>query len=291
MFFSLYIPVRNDKILYMIFKTQLSEQIAKKHSNICVGLDSDYEKLPESIKRNNSLTDGIFQFNKEIIDATADITPVYKLNMVCYAGYGIDGLIALKKTNEYIKATYPEIKIIVDSKRSEMKRTAELAAKELFDEFLFDATTVTPWFGFDTIEPFLEYKDKAVFVLCHDSNPSAGDLQDVRLESGEALYEYLTKMVVGTWDRIGNILVEGPLTYPSILKRIVELSPADQFFLAAGLGAQGGSIEDLKLFPHKDRFIVNASRSVIFASSEEDFAEKSREVVEEYRKTIRLLFK
>lgn len=274
----------------MIFKTQLSEQIAKKQSNICVGLDSDYEKLPESVKKDSSLADAVFQFNKEIIDATADITPVYKLNMVCYAGYGIDGLIALKRTNEYIKKNYPEIKIIVDSKRSEMKRTAELAAKELFDEFLFDATTVTPWFGFDTIEPFLNYKDKAVFVLCHDSNPSAGDLQDVTLESGEKLYEYLTKMVVSTWDKAGNILVEGPLTYPDILKRIVELSPDDQFFLAAGLGAQGGNIEDLKLFPHKDRFVVNASRSVIFASSGDDFAAKSREVVEGYRKTIRSLF-
>ncbi|QQS43339.1 orotidine-5'-phosphate decarboxylase [Candidatus Roizmanbacteria bacterium] len=274
----------------MIFKTQLSEQIAKKQSNICVGLDSDYEKLPESVKKDSSLADAVFQFNKEIIDATADITPVYKLNMVCYAGYGIDGLIALKRTNEYIKKNYPEIKIIVDSKRSEMKRTAELAAKELFDEFLFDATTVTPWFGFDTIEPFLNYKDKAVFVLCHDSNPSAGDLQDVTLQSGEKLYEYLTKMVVGSWDKVGNILVEGPLTYPDILKRIIELSPDDQFFLAAGLGAQGGNIEDLKLFPNKDRFVVNASRSVIFASPAEDFAEKSHEVVEEYRKTIRLFF-
>ena len=274
----------------MIFKTQLSEQIAKKQSNICVGLDSDFEKLPEKLKRNNSLIDAVFQFNKEIIDATADITPVYKLNMVCYAGYGIEGLTALKKTNEYLKKIYPDVKIIVDSKRSEMKRTAELAAKELFDEFFFDATTVTPWFGFDTIEPFLNYKDKAVFVLCHDSNPSAGDLQDVTLESGEKLYEYLTKMVVGTWDKIGNILVEGPLTYPSILKRIVELSPVDQFFLAAGLGAQGGNIEDLKLFPNKDRFVVNASRSVIFASSEQDFAEKSRDVVEGYRKMIRSLF-
>ncbi len=274
----------------MIFKTQLSEQIAKKKSNICVGLDSDYEKLPESVKENTSLADAVFQFNKKIIDATADITPVYKLNMVCYAGYGIDGLVALKKTNEYIKKTYPAVKIIADSKRSEMQRTAELAAKELFDEFLFDATTVTPWFGFDTIEPFLSYADKAVFVLCHDSNPSAGDLQDVTLESGEKLYEYLTKMVVGTWDKVGNILVEGPLTYPGILKRIIELSPDDQFFLAAGLGAQGGNIEDLKLFPNKERFVVNASRSVIFASPAEDFADKSREVVEDYRKTIRSLF-
>ena len=274
----------------MIFKTQLSEEIARKQSNICIGLDSDYDKLPEHLKQNTSLSDVIYNFNKEIIDATADITPVYKLNVVCYAGYGMDGLFAMKKTNEYIKEAYPNIKIIADSKRSEMKRTAELAAKELFDEFLFDATTVTPWFGFDTIEPFLSYKDKAVFVLCHDSNPSAGDLQDVPLESGEKLYEYLTKMVVGTWDKVGNILVEGPLTYPDILKTIVGLSPDDQFFLAAGLGAQGGKIEDLKLFPNKDRFVVNASRSVIFASPAEDFAEKAREVVEGYRKTIRSLF-
>lgn len=275
----------------MLFKTQLSEEISKKSSNICVGLDSDFDKIPDSCKKNASMTDAIFTFNKEIIEATHDIAPTYKLNLVFYAGFGIDGLIALKKTNEYLKKQYPSIKIIADSKRSEMKRTAELAAKELFDEFLFDATTVTPWFGFDTIEPFLAYKDKAVFMLCHDSNPSAGDLQDLELKSGEKLYEYLTKMVIQDWDKIGNILLEGPLTYPSILKTIHDMAPHDQFFLAAGLGAQGGTIEDLKLFTDKNRFVVNASRSIIFASAGADFAEKAREQTDSYRNQIRALFK
>jgi orotidine-5'-phosphate decarboxylase len=164
----------------MIFKTQLSQEIENKQSNICVGLDSDFEKLPDVVKKNSSLSAAVFQFNKEIIDATAEITPAYKLNIVCYAGYGIDGLKAMLETNKYIKKNHPNIKIIADSKRSEMKRTAELAAKELFDEFLFDATTMTPWFGFDTVELFLKYKDKAVFMLCHDSNPTAGDIQDLK---------------------------------------------------------------------------------------------------------------
>jgi orotidine-5'-phosphate decarboxylase len=274
----------------MIFKTQLSQEIENKQSNICVGLDSDFEKLPDVVKKNSSLSAAVFQFNKEIIDATAEITPAYKLNIVCYAGYGIDGLKAMLETNKYIKKNHPNIKIIADSKRSEMKRTAELAAKELFEEFLFDATTLTPWFGFDTVEPFLKYKDKAVFMLCHDSNPTAGDIQDLKLKSGETVYQYLTKLVNNVWNLNGNILVEGPLTYPNILKNLVDLSPQDQFFLAAGLGAQGGNIEDLKIFPDKDRFVINASRSVIFASPAEDFAEKAREVVDGYRKKIRSLF-
>lgn len=275
----------------MIFKTQLSQEVHKKDSNICVGLDSDFANIPEVCKKNNSLSETLFQFNKEIIDATHAITPAYKLNVVCYSGYGIDGLIALQKTNEYLKKNYPAIKIIADSKRSEMKRTAELAARELFDEFLFDATTVTPWFGFDTVEPFLSYRDKAVFVLCHDSNPSAHEIQDLELKSGEKVYERVTKLVTESWDKIGNILVEGPLTYPRVLKQIHTIAPDDQFFLVAGLGAQGGNIQDLSLFSRKNAFIVNASRSIIFASSNERFAEAALLQTEKYRKEIRSLFK
>lgn len=274
----------------MVFKQQLKKEIQNKKSNICVGLDSDYEKIPEVIRKKSSIKDAIFNFNKEIIDATNKIVPAYKLNIVCYSGYGLDGIAAMLKTNEYIRQIAPSVKIIADSKRSEMKRTAELAAKELFDEFLFDATTITPWFGFDTVEPFLQYKDKAIFMLCHDSNPSAGDIQDLELSNGEKVYKYVTKLVNNSWNKNENILIEGPLTYPNILKELVELSPENQFFLAAGLGAQGGKIEDLILFKDKNSFLVNASRSIIFSSNTSNFAEKALEVTVDYSKTIRKLF-
>lgn len=270
----------------MSFVTDITNQVKQKSSHICVGLDSDYEKLPSIIKNNQSITDALFEFNKKIIDATQEATSCYKLNMVFYAGYGLEGLTALKKTNEYIKTNFSTIKIIADAKRSEMKRTAELAAKEIFDEFLFDAVTVTPWFGFDTIEPYQKYTDKAVFVLCHDSNPSAGDIQDAELKDGSYLYEKVTDLVVNKWNASGNILVEGPLTYPTILRRIKEMTPKEQFFLVAGLGAQGGNIEDLNIFKKDKNFVVNASRSIIFASSENDFDTKAREVLLEYNKKI-----
>jgi len=271
------------------FIDELSSRTKQIKSYICVGLDSDFEKLPEIVKKNNSLEKAIYIFNKAIIDATSDITSVYKLNNSFYAGYGIAGLKALQKTNKYIKKNYPEIKIIADCKRSEMKRSAELVAKEIYDELLFDAFTVTPWFGFDTLEPFQSYQGKAVFVLCHDSNPSAGEVQDIKLANGQFLYEHVIELVCQRWNKSGNVLMECPLTYPKVLKKIVKLTPSDQFFLIAGLGAQGGDISDLVVLK-KHNFVVNASRSVIFASSNKDFDQKSRDTVIDYNQQISHLF-
>jgi len=271
------------------FIDELSSRTKQIKSYICVGLDSDFEKLPEIVKKNNSLEKAIYIFNKAIIDATSDITSVYKLNNSFYAGYGIAGLKALQKTNKYIKKNYPEIKIIADCKRSEMKRSAELVAKEIYDELLFDAFTVTPWFGFDTLEPFQSYQGKAVFVLCHDSNPSAGEVQDIKLANGQFLYEHVTELVCQRWNKSGNVLMECPLTYPKVLKKIVKLTPSDQFFLIAGLGAQGGDISDLVVLK-KHNFVVNASRSVIFASSNKDFDQKSRDTVIDNNQQISHLF-
>jgi len=271
------------------FIDELSSRMKQKQSYICVGLDSDFEKLPEIVKKNNSPEKAIYIFNKAIIDATSDITSVYKLNNSFYVGYGFAGLKALQKTNKYIKKNHPEIKIIADCKLSEMKRSAELVAKEIYDELLFDAFTVTPWFGFDTLEPFQSYQGKAVFVLCHDSNPSAGEVQDIKLANGQFLYEHVTELVCQKWNKSGNVLMECPLTYPKILKKIVKLTPRDQFFLIAGLGAQGGDISDLVVLK-KHNFVVNASRSVIFASSNKDFDQKSRDAVIDYNQQINHLF-
>lgn len=275
----------------MKFVDDINKHINQTGNHICVGLDTDYTKIPDILKKNNSVEQAIFEFNKNIVDATYSYVAAYKSNMVFYGAFGIEGMKALLKTNEYIKKTYPSIKIVADAKRSEMGNTAECAAKEIFEEFLFDAMTVTPWFGKDTIEAYKKYENNAVFVFCHDSNPSAGDLQDLLLSSGEKLYHHLTNLVVNKWNTSGNILVEAPLTYPTILKEIYDLTDDRQFLLIAGLGAQGGSISDLNMFRKKKNFIVNASRSIIFASTGVDFAEKAAEKAKDYTKQIQLALK
>lgn len=269
------------------FKDTITAAIKAKKTHICVGLDSDYDKLPVSVKSSTgSISEAIFEFNKKIIDATHDVVVAYKPNVVFYAAHGTDGLEALKKTNEYIKEVDSTLVTIADCKRSEMKRSAELAGQELFDAFHFDSFTNTPWFGFDTIEPFLSYEGKAVFVPCHDSNPSAGDIQDLVLEDGSKLYEYATNLVSHTWNKEGNVFIEAPLTYPDILQNMVNIAGDDEFFLVVGLGAQGGDIDKLKMFEKNKNFTVSASRGIIFASTDDDFAEAARQKSIEYRDKI-----
>jgi len=275
----------------MSFLRKITQGMNK--SLLCIGLDSDYEKLPEAVKKNNSLEKSIFDFNKEIIDSTHDLVLAYKPNVVFYSAYGISGLKALRRTNEYIKNKYPKISIIADCKRSEMLRSAELAAKELFDEFLFDALTVTPWFGYDTIEPYQQYKDKAVFILCHDSNPSAPEIQDIELKSGKLLYEYVTELVQKKWNRNGNVFIEAGLTFPRQLKQIRKISGDDMIILSVGLGRQGGKLEDIVygLNTKGTNLIVSASRDIIFASQDKDFSIKARGKAKEICDNINIIRK
>ena len=259
-----------------------------KSSLLCVGLDSDYKRLPEIIKKNNTLVKSILKFNKEIIEATHDLVIAYKLNTTFYSGFGIDGLKALRLTNQYIKKKYPEVKLIADCKVSEMGRGAELAGKELFEEFLFDAFTLTPWFGYDTVKPYLSYKDKAVFVLCHDSNPSAVEIQDVKLQEGKLLYEYATELICKKWNIKKNIFIEAGLTYPYQLKKIREISGDDMIILSVGFGPQGGRIENIRhgLNSKANNLILSASRSIIFASQRKDFSIRARESAEKINSEI-----
>lgn len=261
----------------MSFLQKITQGMNK--SLLCIGLDSDYERLPEAVKRNNTLEKSIFDFNKEIIDSTHDLVLAYKPNTVFYSAYGISGLKALRRTNEYIKNKYPKMTIIADCKRSEMFRGAELTAKELFKEFLFDAFTVTPWFGYDTVEPYQQYKDKAVFVLCHDSNPSAPDIQNVELKNGKFLYEYVAELIHKKWNRNGNVFIEAALTFPRQLKQIRKISGDDMIILSVGLGSQGGKLGDIiyGLNTKGSNLIVSASRDIIFASQDKDFSVKARD--------------
>ena len=265
----------------MSFADRLQSSIERNKSHVCVGLDTDLEFL----KRDTSNVGAAFRdFNFPIIDATINKAGAFKMNLAFYAAYGIEGYKAIKESVAYIKAKDKEAIVIADCKRSEMTRTAELSAKEIFGQFGFDGLIITPWFGYDTVEPYGNYPDNGIFVLCHDSNPTAGELQDLELKSGERLYEYLTDRVANHWAKLGNIHIEGPLTYPDILRRIIEIGGPQQAYLAAGLGSQGGKLEDLAMFTGYPNFIVNASRSILYA-------EDPGAQTESYRTQINDLFK
>lgn len=273
----------------MSFLQKITKEMKK--SLLCIGLDSDYERLPETIKKNNSIEKSIFDFNQKIIDSTHDLVLAYKPNVVFYSAYGISGLKALKKTNEYIKNKHPNIAIIADCKKSEMLRGAELTAKELFEEFLFDAFSVTPWFGYDTIEPYQHYKNKAIFILCHDSNPSAPEIQDVKLKSGQFLYEYVTELVQKKWNKNGDVFIEAGLTFPRQLKQIRKISGDDMIILSVGLGHQGGKLEDIVygLNTKGSNLIVSSSRNIIFASQDKNFHVKARDKAKEIFDNINII--
>lgn len=269
-----------------LFVESINKEIRTRKSHICVGLDSDYEKLPAIVKRNNSLEKSIFVFNKEIVDTTQDVVVAYKPNLVFYSGYGLEGLKALIKTNEYIKQNYPRIKLIAECKRTEIGRSAELASRELFNTFHFDALNIMPWYGEDSAIYYQNLKNKAVFVICHDTNPSAIDIQDKKIEKNKYVYEYVAEIVTKKWNKTGNILIETALTYPQALRKIKKISDAKQFFLIVGLGAQGGNIEELRIFDKERNFIVSASRSIIFSSLNSNFAEAARKKALSYSKKL-----
>lgn len=258
------------------FIKSIKKQILIKKSHLCVGLDTDYEK----ITKEGSIEASIFNFNKQIVDQTHDLVVAYKMNLVFYSAYGMEGLKALKKTTQYIKSRYPEIKLIAECKRTEIGWCAKMAIKELFDELLFDATNIMPWYGEDAVAEYRNLKGKALFVICHDTNNSATEIQDIKLKNNQSMYEYVTDLVTKKWNKTGNVLVEAALTYPKELKTIVEVGGDRQLYLVVGLGSQGGKISDLKMFKNKKNFIVSASRSIIYAKYPREQAEKYCQEIE-----------
>lgn len=258
------------------FRDDILKNVLKKKSHLCVGLDTDYEK----ITKQGSIQASVFNFNKKIIDETNDLIVAYKINLVFYSAYGMEGLKALKKTTQYIKQKYPEIKLIAESKRTEIGWCAKMAIKELFDELLFDATNIMPWYGEDSVAEYRNLKQKALFVICHDTNESSRELQEIKLKNNQKLYECVTGLIANKWNKTGNVLIEVALTYPQALKKIVEIGGDNQFYLVVGLGSQGGKISDLKMFKNKKNFIVSASRSIIYSPSPRKQAEKFRQEIE-----------
>lgn len=246
----------------------LLEQIHKKKSFLCIGLDTDLEKIPTHLLAEE---DPIFAFNKEIIDATHHLCVAYKPNIAFYEAYGIQGWVALKKTIDYINSKYPELFTIADAKRGDIGNTSTRYAKAFFEELAFDSITIAPYMGRDSVEPFLAFTDKHTILLALTSNDGAYDFQTKKIE-GIELYKEVLK-TTQTYQNSENLMYVVGATKAEYLSDIRKIVP-DNFLLIPGVGAQGGSLEEVCKYglTSKVGLLVNSSRGIIYASNKTDFA-------------------
>ncbi len=260
-------------------KTQLVKNIYKKKSFLCVGLDPDLEKFPSSILKE---IDPIFSFNKKIIDATKDFCVSYKINLAFYEKHGLKGIQSLQKTLDYIPEDFF---VIADAKRGDILNTSKMYADAFYDNFNFDAVTLSPYMGGDCIKPFFR-NGKWSIVLIATSNPSADDFQMLKTENGIPLYmEVLEK--AKTWGTSKDMMFVVGGTRPEIIKKIREHAQ-DFFLLIPGVGHQGGDLSEICKYGFNDQVgvLVNCSRSILYASKDDDFAEGSRVRAEKIQKEM-----
>jgi orotidine-5'-phosphate decarboxylase len=260
-------------------RTKLIEQIRKKNSYLCVGLDTDITKIPACLQSD---PDPVFAFNKAIIDATSESCVSYKLNTAFYESMGIKGWESLEKTVNYI----PEgILRIADAKRGDIGNTSSQYAKTFFETYNFDAVTVAPYMGADSVQPFLEYTGKWTILLGLTSNPGAKDFELQKLGE-EYLYEKVLKTAM-TWGSPENLMFVIGATRAEWFTKVRAISP-QHFFLVPGVGAQGGSLEEISRKAMNDDagLLVNASRAIIYASTKEDFAEAAGRVALQYQQEM-----
>lgn len=246
---------------------QLFENIKRKKSFLCVGLDTDIDKIPSHLLEES---DPIFAFNKAIIDATHSVTVAYKPNLAFYESRGVEGWLSLEKSVNYIREVDPSIFIIADAKRGDIGNTSKMYAKAFFENMNFDSVTVAPYMGEDSVTPFLSYDNKWVTLLALTSNKGAFDFQFMK-EDGEALYERVLR-VSQTWGSVDNLMYVVGATKAESLKGIRNIIP-NHFLLVPGVGAQGGSLEEVAVngLNSKCGLLVNSSRAIIYASKGEDF--------------------
>ncbi|MFC2086857.1 orotidine-5'-phosphate decarboxylase [Bacteroidota bacterium] len=250
-------------------KKQLIDQIKQKRSLLCIGLDSDVHKIPWRLINKE---DSIFEFNKQIVDATHHLAIAFKPNIAFYESNGSKGWETLEKTVEYIKENYPDIFLIADAKRGDIGNTSTMYAKAFFEKLSFDAITVTPYMGSDSIIPFLKYDKKWIIVLALTSNKGAEDFQLEENKSGIALFEKVLS-ISKNWGTNENMMYVVGATKAQKLKEIRIIIP-NHFILVPGIGAQGGNLSEVMNFGLNDEIglLINSSRSIIYASSTEDFA-------------------
>ena len=248
----------------------LFDRIRDKRSFLCVGLDTDSAKIPRHLLAED---DPVFAFNRAIVDATAPYAVCYKPNLAFYEENGAEGWIAFEKTVRYIRERYPDMFIIADAKRGDIGNTSKMYARAFFASNLVDAVTLSPYMGRDTVEPFLGYEGKWAVILALTSNPSAEDFEMLLLEDGGRLYEKVID-VSSQWGTPDNTMYVVGATQARMLGGIRRLVP-DHFLLVPGVGAQGGSLEEVARYGMNRRcgLLVNSSRGIIYADSSERFAE------------------
>jgi orotidine-5'-phosphate decarboxylase len=264
-------------------KQELVKQIKEKRSFLCVGLDSDIKKLPACVLDSE---DPVFEFNKSIIDATAPYTVAYKPNLAFYEATGVKGWISLEKTVQYIKDNYPEIFIIADAKRGDIGNTSALYARSFFEEMQVHALTVAPYMGEDSVSPFLSYDGAWVIVLALTSNPGSHDFQLTKDENGEMLFEKVLR-TSQKWGSDQNMMYVVGATQGKSFENVRNIVP-NHFLLVPGVGAQGGSLEEVCKYGMNSEcgLLVNASRAVIFADNSENYAAVAGEKAHEYQQQM-----
>lgn len=264
----------------------LFETIKKKKSFLCVGLDTDIEKIPPHLRET---ADPAFEFNRQIIDATHDLAIAYKPNLAFYESLGTEGWVSLTKTMSYIRDTYPGLFLIADAKRGDIGNTSKMYAKAFLEKLDFDAITVAPYMGEDSVTPFLSVKNKWVILLALTSNKGAFDFQFTEDKNRERLFEKVLKKSQ-EWGTKENMMYVVGATKADELLNVRKLAP-DHFLLIPGVGAQGGSLEEVAHNGMNSHcgLIVNSSREIIYADATEKFAEKAREKASEVRKQMAAL--
>jgi orotidine-5'-phosphate decarboxylase len=261
------------------FSEKLLGASRKNNSLLCLGLDPDRELMPDNV--------GVLEFNKAIIDATSDLVCAYKLNFAFYEVLGEMGFNILKQTVDYMTSDIP---VIGDAKRGDIGSTAKAYARAIFNNFNFDAATVNPYLGFDGLEPFIEYRDKGIFILCRTSNPSALDFQSLSCElEGQSypLFDLVAKKAA-EWNKYANIGLVVGATYPQEL-RLIRKNHPDMPLLIPGIGAQGGDLEQAVAYgvdAHGEKAIICSSRQITYASRGDDFTKAARKVASELRDEI-----
>ena len=263
-------------------RQQLINEIFTKKTFLCVGLDTDINKIPSHLKNEE---DSIFAFNKAIIDATAPYCVAYKPNLAFYECYGLKGMLAFEKTIQYIKENHPNHFIIADAKRGDIGNTSKMYAQTFFEEYNLDSVTVAPYMGEDSVKPFLEYDGKWVILLALTSNKGSHDFQLTEDNQGERLFEKVLKKSQ-EWGTTENLMYVVGATQGKMFEDIRRMAP-EHFLLVPGVGAQGGSLQEVCKYGMTKNcgLLVNSSRGIIYASTGTDYAEvaaiKAKELQEE----------
>lgn len=268
----------------MTFQEKLAAIVKKNNSLVCIGLDSDMAKIPERVRTGLKPQ---ATFNKAIIYATQDLVCAYKPNTAFYESRGAQGIEDLKNTCDFLRGHYPDVPIIIDAKRGDIGNTNGGYASFVFDYLGADAITIHPYLGKEAVQPFLDRKDKGIIVLCRTSNPGAGELQDLIFD-GKPLYQIIAQNVVQNWNSNENCGLVVGATYPTELE-IVRRIAGNMPVLIPGIGAQGGDVEKTVKAGkdnHGKNAIINAGRSIIFASSGLDYAQAARKETETLKNTI-----